>query len=44
MQVMTLEEGDLFLTGTPAGNGSCKPGQVIECGVEGVAEMKFHVE
>ena len=42
--VMTLEEGDLFLTGTPGGNGTCVPGQVIECGIEGVAQMLFEVE
>ena len=41
---MSLEEGDLFLTGTPGGNGTCVPGQVIECGVEGVMEMRFEVE
>ena len=42
--VMKLETGDLFLTGTPGGNGTCVPGQVIECGVEGVKEMRFEVQ
>ena len=32
--VMTLEPGDLILTGTPAGVGPLEHGQVIECGME----------
>eukprot|EP01088_Endostelium_zonatum_P020361 TRINITY_DN746_c0_g1_i1.p1 TRINITY_DN746_c0_g1~~TRINITY_DN746_c0_g1_i1.p1 ORF type:complete len:198 (-),score=49.91 TRINITY_DN746_c0_g1_i1:18-611(-) len=40
---MTLEEGDLVLTGTPAGVGPVKPGQEIHCGITGVTEMKFSV-
>lgn len=30
-KVMTLEEGDLILTGTPAGVSRVDPGQVIDC-------------
>ncbi|XP_049529864.1 acylpyruvase FAHD1, mitochondrial [Anopheles darlingi] len=30
---MTLEENDLLLTGTPAGAGPVKPGDIIECGL-----------
>ena len=33
-RVMTLEEGDLVLTGTPKGVGSIQKGDVVECGIE----------
>ncbi|EGG21659.1 hypothetical protein DFA_01545 [Cavenderia fasciculata] len=42
-RVMTLEEGDLILTGTPSGVGPIKVGQKIKCGITGVAEMQFDV-
>lgn len=42
--IMSLEAGDLILTGTPSGVGPVKAGQVIECGLEGIKEMKFTVE
>jgi len=42
-KVMKLEKGDLFLTGTPAGNGTCTSGQILECGFEGIRGMKFAV-
>jgi acylpyruvate hydrolase len=29
--IMTLEEGDLLLTGTPAGVGPLVPGDVVSC-------------
>ncbi|KAK7034720.1 hypothetical protein VNI00_012127 [Paramarasmius palmivorus] len=29
--IMTLEEGDLVLTGTPAGVGPVNPGDKVEC-------------
>ena len=32
-QVMTLEEDDLVLTGTPKGVGSVNPGDIIQAGV-----------
>lgn len=32
--IMTLEEGDLLLTGTPAGVGPVKAGDVITAGLE----------
>ncbi|KAG0143344.1 hypothetical protein CROQUDRAFT_672992 [Cronartium quercuum f. sp. fusiforme G11] len=32
--IMTLEEGDLLLTGTPAGVGPVKPGDLVEAGLE----------
>ena len=31
-----LKAGDLIFTGTPAGVGKVEPGDVIECGVDGV--------
>ncbi|XP_065653943.1 oxaloacetate decarboxylase, mitochondrial-like [Hydra vulgaris] len=43
-QVMTLERGDLILTGTPNGVGPVKAGQIIECGIKGIKQMKFSVE
>lgn len=43
-KVMTLERGDLFLTGTPAGVSTVTSGDIIECGFEGIKSMKFKVE
>ena len=44
---MTLEPGDVLLTGTPEGVGPVTPGQVITCGLEeggqSVVEMVFPV-
>uniref|UniRef100_A0A2A6CGE0 Eukaryotic peptide chain release factor subunit 1 n=1 Tax=Pristionchus pacificus TaxID=54126 RepID=A0A2A6CGE0_PRIPA len=40
---VTLEEGDLLLTGTPAGVGPVKSGDVIECGLKGVTKATFTV-
>jgi len=42
--IMTLEEGDLILTGTPSGVGPVKPGQVITAGIEDYVEIKFPVD
>ena len=36
-KVHTLEEGDLLLTGTPAGVGPVAPGDTIEIGIEELA-------
>eukprot|EP01118_Nematostelium_gracile_P007577 TRINITY_DN2478_c0_g1_i1.p1 TRINITY_DN2478_c0_g1~~TRINITY_DN2478_c0_g1_i1.p1 ORF type:complete len:241 (-),score=84.30 TRINITY_DN2478_c0_g1_i1:41-709(-) len=41
--VMTLEEGDIILTGTPSGVGPIKPGQVVEVGLGDIYKMKFDV-
>lgn len=38
--VMTLEPGDLILTGTPAGIGPLQPGDVVEVSVEGVGKLE----
>ncbi|CAK8672110.1 oxaloacetate tautomerase fahd-1, mitochondrial-like [Clavelina lepadiformis] len=41
--VMTLERGDVVLTGTPEGVGPVEAGDVIECGVNNLLTMKFNV-
>ncbi len=48
--VMTLNPGDVFLTGTPAGVGCFRnppvwlqPGDVVECHVEGIGTLSNHV-
>lgn len=38
--VMTLEPGDLLLTGTPAGVGQLLPGDVIEINIEGLGSLR----
>ncbi len=42
-QVMTLEPGDLVLTGTPAGVGPIHPGDEVEVEVLGVSRVKNSV-
>ncbi len=37
--VMTLEPGDLIFTGTPAGVGPLKPGDVVEVEIEGLGKL-----
>lgn len=37
--VMTLEAGDLILTGTPAGVGPLTPGDVVQVSIEGIGEL-----
>lgn len=41
--IMTLEENDVILTGTPKGVGQVSPGQVITAGIEDVGEITFPV-
>jgi 2-keto-4-pentenoate hydratase/2-oxohepta-3-ene-1,7-dioic acid hydratase in catechol pathway len=41
--VMTLEPGDLVLTGTPAGVGPLNPGDEVEVEVGGVSKVKYRV-
>ncbi|EXJ90634.1 acylpyruvate hydrolase [Capronia coronata CBS 617.96] len=47
-KVMTLEEGDIILTGTPKGVGPLKGGDLVECGLEAdgreVVEARIEVE
>ncbi len=38
-QVMTLEPGDVILTGTPEGVGSLVPGDRVEVEVEGLGVL-----
>jgi fumarylpyruvate hydrolase len=40
---MLLEPGDLIYTGTPAGVGAVTTGDVLEGGVDGVAEIKISI-
>jgi 2-keto-4-pentenoate hydratase/2-oxohepta-3-ene-1,7-dioic acid hydratase in catechol pathway len=37
--VMTLEPGDLVLTGTPEGVGTLAPGDVVEVEIAGVSRV-----
>jgi 2-keto-4-pentenoate hydratase/2-oxohepta-3-ene-1,7-dioic acid hydratase in catechol pathway len=39
-QVMTLEPGDLVLTGTPEGVGTLAPGDVVEVEIDGVSRVR----
>ena len=39
----TLEEGDVVLTGTPAGVGPVKAGDIITGAIPGISEIKFEV-
>ena len=39
----TLYSGDIIMTGTPAGVGPVKPGDVMQAGLEGVGEMTVGV-
>ena len=41
--VMTLEPGDILLTGTPSGVGSLRPGDTIEISIEGLGILKNSV-
>jgi len=42
--VMTLEPGDLILTGTPAGVGRIEPGDMVEITIEGIGALRNPVE
>lgn len=41
--VMTLEPGDIIATGTPAGVGPVRPGDVVEIAIDGVGRMRLDV-
>ena len=41
--IMTLNPGDLILTGTPAGIGPLSPGDVVEVSVEGIGALQNSV-
>jgi len=38
-RVMTLEPGDIILTGTPAGVGELNPGDIVKVTIEGIGEL-----
>lgn len=42
--IMTLEPGDVILTGTPAGVGPLTPGDVVEVMIEGLGTLRNPVE
>lgn len=42
-RVMTLEPGDLIITGTPAGIGPMRPGDVVEVRIEGIGSLRNRV-
>lgn len=37
--IMTLEPGDLLLTGTPAGVSPIRPGDIVKVSIEGIGEL-----
>jgi 2-keto-4-pentenoate hydratase/2-oxohepta-3-ene-1,7-dioic acid hydratase in catechol pathway len=41
--IMTLEEGDIIATGTPAGVGPLHIGDIIEIEIQGIGTLKNHV-
>lgn len=43
-QMMTLEEGDMILCGTPSGVGPIFPGQVLTASINGLVQATFKVE
>ncbi len=43
-QIMTLEPGDLIISGTPPGIGPMKPGDEIEVRIEGIGSLKNTVK
>lgn len=43
-KIMTLEEGDIILTGTPKGVGPVKENDEIRAGIHGVVSMRCRVE
>ncbi len=42
-RIMTLNPGDLVITGTPSGIGPMKPGDEIEVRIEGIGSLKNKV-
>ena len=43
-RIMTLEPGDLIISGTPSGIGPMKPGDEIEVRIEGIGSLKNTVK
>ena len=42
-QTMTLEPGDVILTGTPEGVGPLAPGDAVTIAIENIGSLAFHV-
>jgi 2-keto-4-pentenoate hydratase/2-oxohepta-3-ene-1,7-dioic acid hydratase in catechol pathway len=42
--MMTLEPGDVILTGTPEGVGPLAAGDSLEVDIDGIGVLKLHVE
>jgi 2-keto-4-pentenoate hydratase/2-oxohepta-3-ene-1,7-dioic acid hydratase in catechol pathway len=42
-KVMTLEPGDIIMTGTPSGVGPLDPGDIVKAGIDGICTMEFTV-
>ncbi len=40
---VTLDAGDIILTGTPAGVGALVPGDKVECGIDGIGTLKVAI-
>ncbi|XP_062956220.1 acylpyruvase FAHD1, mitochondrial [Cynocephalus volans] len=43
-KIITLEEGDILLTGSPKGVGTVKENDEIQAGIHGIVSMRFTVE
>lgn len=43
-QIMTLEKGDLIMTGTPEGVGELKKGDIIEANLDNLCSLKIGVK
>ncbi len=43
-RIMTLEPGDLIITGTPAGIGPMQPGDEIEIRIEGIGSLRNSIK
>lgn len=41
---VTLGAGDIILTGTPAGVAALRPGDKIECGIDGIGTLKVSIK
>jgi 2-keto-4-pentenoate hydratase/2-oxohepta-3-ene-1,7-dioic acid hydratase in catechol pathway len=41
--IMTLEPGDVIMTGTPAGIGALHPGDIVEVAIDGIGKIRNNV-
>lgn len=42
-RLFTLAPGDIIMTGTPAGVGAVQRGDVVTCGIDGIAALSVKV-